>query len=86
MATKSKPLDETELEAELLRLNALVRERRKQLAQLKNCPNPQCPCRVVWHDVIEQNLTSQVGKIRHKVRTPPGRVAKAKRARGRRSG
>ena len=86
MATKSRPLDATELESELLRLNSLVRERRKQLARLKDCPNPQCPCRVVWQDVVEKNLAGQVGRIRRNVRGKGGRQAKVKRAQSRKSG
>jgi len=69
MAMKSKQLDATELEAELLRLNALVRERRSQLARLKNCPNKRCPCRVVWREVVEKKLAGQVGKIGRNVRS-----------------
>jgi hypothetical protein len=79
MAMKSKQMDATELEAELMRLNALVRERRQQLARLKNCPNQHCPCRVVWRDVVEKGLASQVGKIRRNVRSRPGAPAKPKR-------
>jgi hypothetical protein len=78
---KSRPLDSTELEAELLRLNSLVRERRKQLARLKNCPNPDCPCRVVWRDVVEKNLAGQVGRIRRNVRSRRGGSAKGKQKR-----
>jgi hypothetical protein len=76
---KSEQLDATELEAELLRLNALVRERRKQLARLKNCPNPECPCRAVWRDVVEKKLAGQVGKIRRNVRSAHNRRVKARR-------
>ena len=65
----------TEIEAELLRLNALVRERRKQLARLEKCPNKDCPCRLVWRNHVEQNLAGQVGKIRRHVRGKPARVA-----------
>ena len=71
MATKSKQQNATELEAELVRLNALVRERREQLDRLKDCPNHHCPCRVVWRDVVEKNLATQVGKIRRNVKTRP---------------
>jgi hypothetical protein len=77
---KSRPLDATELEAELLKLNALVRERRKQLARLRNCPNPDCPCRVVWRDAVEKNLATQVGKVRRNVRSKKARSGKPRRA------
>lgn len=69
---KSKRREAVELEAELLRLNSLVRERRAQLARLERCPNPDCPCRVVWRDHVEKNLALQVGKIRQGVRARPG--------------
>lgn len=85
MPMKSRPLDATELEAELLRLNALVRERREQLARLKNCPNPECPCRVVWRGVVEQNLASQVGRIRRNVRSRAGGASARKKAAARKS-
>ena len=78
MAMKSKQPDATELEAELLRLNALVRERRNHLARLKNCPNPHCPCRVVWRETVEKKLAGQVGKIRRNVRSRPGKPVQAK--------
>ena len=73
----SKQHQAAELEAELLRLNALVRQRRKQLAFLEQCPNKSCECRTVWREVVEKNLASQVGKIRHHVRSPK-REGKAK--------
>lgn len=57
-----------ELEAELMRLNNLVRARRKQLANLEKCPNKTCECRIVWREVVEKNLASQVGRIRRQVR------------------
>jgi len=62
-----KPRDATELEAELVMLNALVRARRKQLARLENCPNKDCACRVVWRNHVERNLAGQVRKIRRQV-------------------
>ena len=62
-----KQLDAAGLEAELLRLNALVRERRKQLARLEKCPNKDCLCRLVWREHVEKNLEGQVGKIRRQV-------------------
>jgi hypothetical protein len=69
MSKNGKPPDATELEAELTRLSALVRERRKQLARLERCPNKDCPCRFVWREHVERDLASQMGKIRHQVRT-----------------
>ena len=67
---KSTNQDPAELSAELERLNTLVRERRKQLAFLERCPNKTCQCRVVWREVVEKNLASQVGKIRKTIRPP----------------
>ncbi len=67
-----------DLEAELVRLSALVRERRKQLARLEKCPNEDCPCRVVWRDHVEKNLAGQVGKVRRHVRGKPGKSSKPK--------
>ena len=78
MTSNGKPQEATELEAELLRLNALVRERRKQLARLEKCPNKDCPCRVVWKNHVEKNLAGQVGKIRHHVRRKTAQPAKPK--------
>jgi hypothetical protein len=66
----SKQRELADLEAELTRLNALVRERRAQLARLRDCPNPACPCRVVWRDHVEKNLARQVTRIRRQVRGP----------------
>jgi hypothetical protein len=68
-----------DLEAELLRLNALVRERRKQLARLDKCPNKDCPCRFVWREHVEKNLEGQMGKIRQQVRSKSAKLAKPKR-------
>ena len=64
-----------ELEAELLRLNNLVRQRRKQLAFLEKCPNKNCECRAVWHEVVQKKLAGQMGKIRRHVgsRKPPAK-------------
>jgi hypothetical protein len=61
---KSKKQVASDLEAELLRLNLLVRQRRAQLARLEKCPNKDCECRRVWSDVVEKDLATQVGKIR----------------------
>ena len=57
-----------ELEAELIRLNTLVRARRKQLARLDRCPNKDCECRMVWRDMVEKQLAQQMGKIRRQVK------------------
>jgi hypothetical protein len=76
----------TELEAELARLSALVRERRKQLDRLEKCPNKDCPCRFVWRELVEKNLAGQMGKIRRKVRDKTPNPAKSKRRPTRRSG
>ena len=62
-----KRRETTDLEAELLRLNALIQERRKQLARLETCPNKDCPCRFVWREQVEKNLEGQVLKIRRQV-------------------
>jgi hypothetical protein len=78
MTTIGKPQEATELEAELVRLNTLVRERRKQLARLEKCPNKDCPCRVVWRNHVEKNLAGQVGKIRRTVSSKTGQPAKPK--------
>ncbi len=65
---KSKQREAVELEAELLRLNNLVRQRRAQLIRLEKCPNKDCECRLVWREVVEKNLAGQMGKIRREVR------------------
>jgi hypothetical protein len=65
---KSTQREAAELEAELLRLNTLVRERRTQLARLENCPHKDCECRQVWKEVVEKKLANQVGKVRKQVR------------------
>ena len=65
---KRKKPDTAELEVELLRLNDLVRARRKQLERLDACPHKDCECRAVWREVVEQNLASQVHKVRGHVR------------------
>jgi hypothetical protein len=81
---KSKAREVLQLESELLRLTALVRQRRAQLARLKNCPNPACPCRVVWRNHIEEGLASQVRKIRKQVRATPPKTARSSSAKGKR--
>ncbi len=73
---KSKQSQILELEAELIRLNTLVRARRKQLAFLAKCPNKSCECRRVWHEVVEQTLAGQMGKIRQQVRHRPKKTVK----------
>ncbi len=78
MTTNGKSQEATELEAELLRLNTLVRERRKQLARLEKCPNKDCPCRIVWRNHVEKNLAGQVGKIQRQVRGKSARRAGSK--------
>ena len=67
------------LEDELLRLNALVRERRKQLARLEKCPNKDCPCRFVWREQVEKNLEGQVGRIQQRVHGKSAKLAKPKK-------
>ena len=78
MIMNRKQLEATDLEAELLRLNTLVRERRKQLARLEKCPNKDCPCRLVWREQVEKNLEGQVGKIRRQVGAESPPLAKRK--------
>jgi len=76
--TNGKPQEPTDFEADLVRLNMLVRERRKQLARLEKCPNKDCPCRFIWREHVEMNLADQVGKIQRKVGSKRGRLAKRK--------
>ena len=76
---KSRQREALELEAELLRLNTLVRQRRQQLAQLAKCPNKDCECRRVWREVMEKDLARQVGKIRRHVRRPTRKTARSRR-------
>ena len=78
MTMNGKEREATELEAQLVRLNALVRERRQQLARLETCPNKDCPCRLVWRNHVEQNLAGQVGKVRRQVRAKSTSLAKPK--------
>ena len=79
MITNGKPAKATALEAELVRLNALVRERRKQMARLEKCPNKDCPCRFIWREHVEKNLAGQVGKIQWQVRGERGKSAQGRR-------
>jgi len=74
---KSKNPEALELEAELLRLNDLVRARRAQLARLESCPHKDCECRAVWREAVEKNLSLQVGKVRRQVRSKPKRKQRA---------
>ena len=73
-----KQRNATALEAELIRLNTLVRERRKQLDRLDKCPNKDCPCRFVWREHVEKNLAGQVGEIRRHVKGKPVKPKKPK--------
>lgn len=66
---KSKKQEVIELEAELVRLNDMVRARRAQLSRLEKCPNKDCECRAVWKEVVEKDLASQMGKIGKQVTT-----------------
>lgn len=68
-----------ELEAELIRLNTLVRARRKQLVHLQRCPHKDCECRAVWHSLVEKNLAEQMGRIRRQVKTRTATAKGAKR-------
>ncbi len=74
----SKQREALELEAELVRLNTLVRQRRQQLIRLEKCPQKDCECRRVWREVVEKDLASQVGKIRRHVRRPAPKPARKK--------
>ena len=80
---KNTKREAAELEAELLRLNTLVRERRQQLARLEDCPNKDCECRRVWREVVEEKLSRQVGKVRRQVRGRRVKKVKPKRLSGR---
>lgn len=77
---KSKKQQAVALEAELARLNELVRARRKQLTRLEDCPHTDCECRAVWREVVDKKLKAQVRKVRRSVRgtqaTKPAKKAK----------
>jgi hypothetical protein len=75
----SKSREVIELEAELMRLNTLVRARRQQLARLAKCPNKDCQCRAVWRQVVEKDLANQMGRIRRQVKN--GKPVKARKKR-----
>ena len=64
---KRKSRETAALEAELLHLNKLVRQRREQLARLEHCPHKDCECRQVWREVVESKLANQVHKVRSHV-------------------
>jgi hypothetical protein len=78
VTTKSTRQKAAELEGELLRLNDLVRARRKQLASLEECPNKECECRRVWHEVVEKKIHHQVGKVGKQVRKKRARKLKSR--------
>jgi hypothetical protein len=81
MTMKSSNRDPIELESELMRLNTLIRARRKQLDLLERCPHTECECRAVWHQVTEKKLAGQVGRVRKHVRgSENGNGAKPKKA------
>jgi len=80
---KSKKAEALQLEAELLKLNDLVRARRAQLARLEDCPNKDCECRAVWRETVEKNLARQVGKVRTGVRQKTG-ASESRKKTGRR--
>ena len=73
------------LESELLRLSNLVRERRSQLARLRDCPNPLCPCRAVWRDHVEKKLSGQVNKVNKTVRQTPSPRSRGAASNGKRT-
>lgn len=75
---KRKPRETQALEAELVRLTALVRQRRKQLERLQECPNQACECRRVWKEQVNQTLASQVRKIRRQVSSRRAKVSRPK--------
>jgi len=72
----SKKQVASDLEAELLRLNTLVRQRRAQLARLEKCPHKDCECRVVWSRIVDKHLATQVRKIRKGVSSNGTQVGK----------
>ena len=81
---KRKPSEALTLEAELLRLNTLVRERREQLARLRECPNKTCECRRVWGKEVGKNLANQVRKIRRQLGPKSAKASKTSQTSGRR--
>lgn len=81
----SKKQEASDLEAELLRLNTLVRQRRAQLDRLEKCPHKDCECRLVWNQVVDKHLATQVGKIRKGVSTNGSQPKKAPTRRAKRA-
>ncbi len=77
---KNKHQEVLELEAELLRLNTLVRNRRAQLKKLETCPHKDCECRAVWQEQVDRTLSRQMGKIRRQVGSKAARNGKAAKA------
>ena len=82
---KTKRHQIIELEAELLRLNSLVRDRRKELARLAKCPNKSCTCRLFWEEHIAKLLSLQMGRIRRGIRPKRRAVKMAKKPNQKRS-
>jgi hypothetical protein len=78
---KRKQDKASDLESELLRLNELVRARRKQLERLEVCPHTDCECRQVWHEVTESKLATQMGRVNKGVRSNGARKKTPKRKR-----
>ena len=79
MKKNSKTQEKLELEAELMRLNELVRERRSDLARIQECPNETCKCRAVWKEQVDKTLASQVRKIRKQIVVSSSGAVKSKR-------
>jgi hypothetical protein len=75
---KSQQREILELETELVQLATLVRKRRKALERLRNCPNSNCQCRLVWSEQVDKNLARQVRKIRRQLGNSPAKVKKLK--------
>ena len=77
---KRKQDEKLKLEAELLKLNALVRERREQLDSIRDCPNHACRCRAVWKEHVEKTLSGQMRKIRQQIGAKTKKAPKSKKA------
>jgi hypothetical protein len=75
---KNQQREILELEAELFQLATLVRNRRKALERLRNCPNKSCQCRLVWSEQVNKSLASQVRKIRRQLGNSPTKAKKVK--------
>lgn len=80
MKKNSKKQEKLELEAELMRLNELVRERRSDLDRIQECPNETCKCRALWKDHVDKTLASQVRKIRKQIVTRKKAAPNAKKS------